>query len=77
MPQLGEPQVDIEVDDARADETHKGEQSAPRQASVQSTPTDFSLLQRQLDILAREIHDTHTEMRETSAEILGRVLWRT
>jgi hypothetical protein len=29
MPQLGEPQVDIEVDDARADETHKGEQSSP------------------------------------------------
>jgi hypothetical protein len=54
----------MEVDDARADETHEGEQSSPRQASVPSSVTDFSLLQSQLDTLA-------TEMRETPTEILA------
>jgi hypothetical protein len=72
MPQLGEPQVDMEVDDARADETHEGEQSSPGQTSVPSSVPDFSLLQSQLDTLAREMHDTRTEMRETRTEILGR-----
>jgi hypothetical protein len=73
MPQLGEPQVDMEVDDgAPAAETHEGEQFAPRQTSIQSIPTDFSLLQGQLDIIAREMRDTRTEMRETRTEILAR-----
>jgi hypothetical protein len=73
MPQLGEPQVAMEVDDgAPAAEQYESEQSAPRQASVQSTPTDFSLLQGQLDTLAREMRDTRTEMRDTRAEILAR-----
>jgi hypothetical protein len=72
MPQMGEPPVDMEVEDVRADEMREGEQSALRHASVQSTPTYFSLLQGQLDILAREMRDTRTEMRETRAEILAR-----
>jgi hypothetical protein len=72
MLQMGEPQVDMEIDDACAAETHEGEQSAPRQASVQSTPTDFSLLQGQLDSLAREMRDTRIDMRDTRAEILAR-----
>jgi len=39
MPQLGEPQVDMEVDDgAPADEAHEAEPSAPRQTSVQFSP---------------------------------------
>jgi hypothetical protein len=44
MRQMGEPQVDMEVDDARATEMHEGEPLATRQASVQSIPIDFSLL---------------------------------
>jgi hypothetical protein len=73
IPQLGEPQVAMEVDDgAPAAEQHEDEQSAPRQASFQSTPTDFSLLQGQLDTLVREMRDTCTEMRDTRAEILAR-----
>lgn len=69
MPQLGEPQVDMEVDDARAYETHEGEQSSLGQTSVPSSVTNFSLLQSQLDTLAREMRDTRTEMRETRMEI--------
>lgn len=73
MPQWGEPQVDMEVDNgAPAAETLENEQSAPRQATVQSTATDFSLLQRQLYNLARGMRDTRTEMRESSTEILAR-----
>ncbi len=46
MPQLGEPQVDMEIDDgAPVDEAPETGPSAPRQTSVPSTPTDFSLLQ--------------------------------
>jgi hypothetical protein len=45
MPQMGEPPVDMDVDAAPAAEAHEDEPSAPRQASVSSTPTDFSLLQ--------------------------------
>jgi hypothetical protein len=72
MPQMGKPQVDMEIDDgAPAAETHEGDQSAPRQASDQSTATDFSLLQRQLGSLASEMRDTSTEMRETRTEILA------
>jgi len=40
MPQLGEPQADMEVDDARAEATHEGEQSSPGQTSVPSSVTD-------------------------------------
>jgi len=72
MPQLGEPQVDMEVDDARTEETHEGEQSSPGQASVPSSVTDFSLLQSQLDTLAGEMRDMHNEMRETRTKILAR-----
>jgi hypothetical protein len=72
MPQLGEPQVAMEVDDEPPAEQHEDEQSAPRQAFVQSTPTDFSLLLGQLDIIAREMRDTRTEIRNTRAEILAR-----
>jgi hypothetical protein len=54
MPQLGEPQVGMEVDDARADETHAGKQSSLGHASYPSSVTDFSLLQSKLDTLARE-----------------------
>jgi hypothetical protein len=43
----------MEVDDEPAAEQHEDEQSAPRQASVQPIPTDFSLLLGQLDIIAR------------------------
>jgi hypothetical protein len=54
MPQLDEPQVAMEVDDgAPVAEAHEAEPSTPRQTSVQSIPTDFSLLQGQLDIIAR------------------------
>jgi len=80
MPQLGEPQVDMEVDDAHADETHEGEQSSPGQASVPSSVTDFSLLQSQLDTLATEIRETRTEilarqsaMEDMLRQILGRL----
>jgi len=81
MPQLGEPQVAMEVDDgAPAAEQHKDEQSAPRQASVQSTPTYFSLLQGQLDTLASEMRDTRAEilarqsaMEDMLRQILGRL----
>jgi hypothetical protein len=72
MPQLGEPQVDMEVDDALAEETHEGEQSSPGQASVPSSITDFSLLQSQLDTLPGEMRDTRNEMRGTCTEILAR-----
>lgn len=72
MPQMGEPPVDMDVDAAPAAEAHEDEPFAPRQASVQSTPTDFSLLQGQLDILAREMRDTRIEMRDTHTEILAR-----
>jgi hypothetical protein len=44
MPQMGEPQVDMEIDDAPIAETHEGEPFAPRSAFIQSIPADFSLL---------------------------------
>lgn len=62
MPQLGEPHVDMEVDDARAEGTHEGEQSFPGQTSVPSSVTDFSLPPSQLDTLARELRETHAEI---------------
>jgi hypothetical protein len=81
MPQLGEPQVDMEIDDgAPVDEAPETEPSAPRQTSVPSTPTDFSLLQSQLDVLAVEMRDTRTEilarqsaMEDMLRQILGRL----
>ncbi len=45
MPQLGECQVDMEVDDNPVDEMNEGEPSAPREEPVLSTPTDLSVLQ--------------------------------
>jgi hypothetical protein len=86
MPQLGEPQVDMEIDDgapvdeAPVDEAPETGPSAPRQTSVPSTPTDFSLLQGQLDIIAREMRETRAEilarqsaMEDMMREILGRL----
>jgi hypothetical protein len=68
IPQLGEPQVEIEIDDIPADEIHKGEPSAPREAPIPSTPIDFSVLHGQMDRMALEMR----EMRATQAEILDR-----
>jgi len=77
---MGERQVDMEIDDVPAAKMHEGEPSTPRQASVSSTPTDFVLLQGQLDNLAREVRDTRTEilawkkaMEDLLREILGRL----
>jgi hypothetical protein len=72
MPQIGEPPIDMDVDAAPAAKALEAEPSASRQTSIRSTATDFSLLQTQLDSLAREMHDTCTKMRETRTEILAR-----
>jgi hypothetical protein len=72
MPQLGEPQVNMEVNDARVEETHEGEHSSPGQASAPSSVANFSLLQSQLDTLVGEMRDTRNQMRETLTEILAR-----
>jgi hypothetical protein len=44
MPQMGERQVDMEVEDIPTVEMDEGEPLAPREELVLSIPTDFSLL---------------------------------
>lgn len=52
MPRMGERQVDMEVDDTRAEEMNVGEQAAPREEPVPSVTTDISSLQGQMDRMA-------------------------
>jgi hypothetical protein len=68
IPQLGEPQVEMEIHDAPADEIHEGKPSAPKEVLVPSTPTDFLVLQGQMDQMDLEMR----EMRATQIEILAR-----
>jgi hypothetical protein len=58
----------MEVDDIQEEEMDVGEPSAPQEEPLPSTPTDFSVLQGQLDRMAIEMK----EITETQAAILGR-----
>lgn len=68
MPQMGERQVDMQIDDAPAIEIHEDDPSTPREAPAPPILTYFSILQGHMDRMALEMR----EMRTTQNEILAR-----
>jgi hypothetical protein len=75
VPRIVEPHEDMDVENAPTAAMDEGEPSAPRWALVPPAPTDFALLQGQLDIVGRDtrgMRDTQTEMMVMLRELLGR-----
>jgi hypothetical protein len=63
MPLMGERQVDMEVDDAPAEEMDVGEQAVPREEPVSFVTTNFSSLQGQMDRMVIEIREMWAQQR--------------
>jgi hypothetical protein len=74
MPWMGEFQVDMEVDDIPTKDMDVGEPSAPQEEPILFVPTDFSLLQGQIDrmpIEMREMRAQQTVMVDTQTAMMN------